>query len=959
MGSHKEGPRGNAGQEGTLKAVIDVVDAAPSFKSPLDPNKIPLSIRKAVLEADATAQTRFAADHPDWLAASAEVPSSPPTVPLVASDIGVPSPALLSGDTDAAIAFLARWPTPFIQLLAREIDPETHEAGLPYAKCFDKPEDARAWINERQGRANMYFSVNALRERLDKKAKKENLDHIVGFHLDVDAPEGEDQEFFAERVIEVSESLDLEPSVTAKSGGGVQLFWLLPPDQYIAVDGDPAKAKEGERRTRWLREEFERKTGFKADGVDNADRIMRLPGTINVPDVNKIAKGRHPAPAKLVRFSDLRHDIGAFGLAAPKAANDNVTQVKVNWDQIPPYDPAAVGDLSPKARIIIEHVPRRDHPVKPDELNAALIEARLLEEEYGSWSQVTFGLASVLKGHGWSPEKIASLLLAPLPCNEHVIKQKSTYNKQRAVERAIANSHDPASHDDGRPPMLWREHEFPQLLDAAERIFVERGVGLYQNAGRLVHLYRHDVENVDEHEVRRAAGSLVIGDVGAARLIEYATTNISFTEERVRGRHIVEVPVAAPMKFAVQYLARNDKWRLPVLTGIVETPTLRADGTLIDKEGYDRESGIFFDANGAEFPPIPDAPTPEQAKKGIAELKDVLCDFPCVDDASRAVALSAILTSMARRTMAIAPVHGFDAPAISTGKSMLGDVVSLLATGHPAAVMPLPASEEEATKVWLSILRQGDAVISIDNVDRPVGGATMCSVITQPYFQARLLGESQMVKMPTNVTVLTNGNNLVFAADMASRALKARMDSGLERPDERRFKYDLRVYIPEHRGELVAAGLTALRGFIVAGRPMDGITPSRFHDWDRLVRGCLIWCGEADPQGTREDIESLDPARSDLGTLIEALHNCNFDKPRTAQEIIERAAKTDAAGQALRQALQGTCDKGPRGVTALLKRHVDTIVNGWRIRRDMDSHGKVARWWVQRAGTKDAQGGLL
>ncbi|MCP3919759.1 MAG: hypothetical protein GY711_29850, partial [bacterium] len=79
-------------------------------------------------------------------------------------------------------------------------------------------------------------------------------------------------------------------------------------------------------------------------------------------------------------------------------------------------------------------------------------------------------------------------------------------------------------------------------------------------------------------------------------------------------------------------------------------------------------------------------------------------------------------------------------------------------------------------------------------------------------------------------------------------------------------------YIPKHRGELVAAGLTILRGYHCAGRPDQGLSVfGRFEEWSDWVRSALVWCGEADPCEGRSRIELYDPVRVTLQAVFRAL----------------------------------------------------------------------------------------
>jgi putative DNA primase/helicase len=155
------------------------------------------------------------------------------------------------------------------------------------------------------------------------------------------------------------------------------------------------------------------------------------------------------------------------------------------------------------------------------------------------------------------------------------------------------------------------------------------------------------------------------------------------------------------------------------------------------------------------------------------------------------------------------------------------------------------------------------------------------------------VNKTQDVK--TNVLWLATGNNLVFSGDMSTRAIKCRIDSGVEEPEKRKFSVNLRRYVPEHRAELVAAALTVLRAFIVAGSPGAEELEAfgRFEAWSMLIRAALVWLGEPDPCISRESIARDDPVRAFAGSLIEMLEAAFPGKEFTAQEAIEAGRATD------------------------------------------------------------------
>lgn len=506
---------------------------------------------------------------------------------------------------------------------------------------------------------------------------------------------------------------------------------------------------------------------------------------------------------------------------------------------------------------------------------------------------------------------------------------------------------------DDRPEVIYDENRMGRVLDEAEAALLASGIPLYQQYGRLVHSIRLDSVQEDEHGVRRRAGALLVREPTSHRLLERMTDAANFVEIKVdkKGEEYKR-GIAPPLSFAHHYEGRVGVWRLPVLRGVTETPTLRPDGTVLSADGYDAASGLILDTRGVIFPPVPDEPTHGDAVAAMEVLKGVIEGFPFVDDAARSVALSAILTAVCRRAIRTAPLHGFSAPTMGTGKSLLAEVVSMIVTGRAPSVMNQSSSEEEDKKRLLSVLMQGDPVLVIDNITRPVTGEALCSVLTQETWQERRLGANTNQIVNTNALFIANGNNLEFREDMSTRAILCVMDARMERPETRPFDVDLRVEVPRRQGELVAAALTVLRAFVVAGRPgLDKLeTFGRFEEWSDLVRGALVWAGEADPCDTRRLVAVGDSAREELVVLVDAWEAAvGIGKEVTAQNLIDTAGHPmDGAGgdETLRAALEGIC---PNRLTAKalgtrLRPFLGKVVRGLNIRRieDADKSGSAA-----------------
>src|SRR5207244_2913010 len=134
---------------------------------------------------------------------------------------------------------------------------------------------------------------------------------------------------------------------------------------------------------------------------------------------------------------------------------------------------------------------------------------------------------------------------------------------------------------------------------------------------------------------------------------------------------------AMPPDWVARTLAARGSWRFPQLMGVIEAPTMKPDGGLLDKPGYDAGSGIVFLPSG-EFPPIPSSPTWEDASAAAARLLEPFADFPFLDSEARAAAVAAVLSLVARHAIdGCVPLFAVRSPAPGTGKGLLADVACL------------------------------------------------------------------------------------------------------------------------------------------------------------------------------------------------------------------------------------------------------------------------------------------
>jgi len=516
-----------------------------------------------------------------------------------------------------------------------------------------------------------------------------------------------------------------------------------------------------------------------------------------------------------------------------------------------------------------------------------------------------------------------------------------------------------ADNDSG---IVVRGGDLSSIVDRAETALL--ATPIYQRGGLLTRAIKLDTAIGEQNSVRREAGSTVLIAVREPWLVEQmGLTSKWIKMVKVTGKEKTKgsddeykpTPIDPPPLYARTLIGRNE-WRFPVLRGVVTSPTLARDGRIIETPGFDAASGLLLDIAPNTFPSVPQNPTQDDAIAALALFAAPLRGFPFVDDAAESVALSALLSALVRVSLRSAPLHGYDAPAAGTGKSLLAEMAGLLATGFRPPALSQGKSDEEDEKRLSTVLFAGDPVIHIDNCERPISGDFLCSMLTQEVVQARILGLSERRVLPSTALVLASGNNLTLAGDTSRRAVMCRLDAKVERPDTRTFDFDCHAEVLAARPELVVAGLTILRAYHVAGRPAKLTPMGSFNDWE-WVRGALVWLGRADPADTRSSILDSDPRKDELISVMEQWSQVFAAEHVTVGHIATRDKRQkpeDPAtpADALRARLTEVACKGSwnaKSVGWWLRRNKDSVVGGRCFRCEP---GEGRGWWLESQATK-------
>jgi putative DNA primase/helicase len=376
--------------------------------------------------------------------------------------------------------------------------------------------------------------------------------------------------------------------------------------------------------------------------------------------------------------------------------------------------------------------------------------------------------------------------------------------------------------------------------------------------------------------------------------ITYALNKHAAVFQRFSERKKSWTDVDPPPEVA-RMIVNLGRWPFQRIVGIINCPTLKPDGTILDQPGFDPDTQLWCEPDADIcLPTLVERPTRGKADQALALLKDLLAGFPFVTGTHRSVALAAILTAVLRGAFEHAPVFLIVAPAAGTGKSFFADLVSTIIRARPCPAMPASDNNEEMEKRLGAILLESPPIVSVDNISFDLKSDLLCTMTTQSIVKPRILGKSSTPDCESRCLVFVTGNNVRVVGDLTRRTLRCALDAKAENPELREFAFDPVARVLANRSDYIAAAITIARAWAAAGEPDAGATPiNGFEEWSRAVRLPLMWLGEADPVATQEELKEEDPERRSTRTLIELWReHFGTDIARRVRDVIDAAKET-------------------------------------------------------------------
>lgn len=737
-------------------------------------------------------------------------------------------------------------------------------------------------------------------------------------------PEEVDAWFESERSKVEALRADHPGVIAYRSRRGYRIAAVLE-DRFDITDDDAAKAWA--RLTLAWRAYLGRRYGIAVDPLKDWARLQRVPHDTR-------EKGDEPDELEVVG------DPAVIGFWAPELTEEDWTAADRENEPKTPPRPANV-ELQTRApggmslfRALLQargllgahdgekwHVicPRESEHSSPDTRNAG--DDTVLYENQGQWGGIyclhsNCGHDRLRDARDWMDcFSGAEIEAAKRACGIEVRQARVA-----TAPVAASGSPDPEAEQDepvhvrrtrtgvGRPVVLVRSadpadphREWHALVEDAATALGKSSDDVYSRDGSLVDAGPLDVYQGGDGKRRKASGVgirvLPVSEV--QRQLSRCATWLERKYDKKSGKSW-DKQIDPSQSLAQAVANATTAWKhIRPLVGVLDTPTIRPDGTTVQVAGWDEPTRYLL-APTIAFPAVPEAPTLDDARAALGELRKVFAPatpehdgFPFAGEADGYVPIAALLTLLARPAIeGPTPAFVFDASTPGSGKTLIADVVSLIAAGVEMPKAPFPEQSEELDKLLGALALQGATIVGFDNVDTrvPFRGAPLDRVLTSTTPQLRILGRTEAPTVTWRAVVMATGNNVRVQGDTVRRCIRCRQEPNCERPEERgNFAIkDLKAYVRTRRGELVVAALTLLKAYFVAGRPAVDTSKAfgSFDAWQRVVVDALAWVAGVNVLDCRTNQDDGDDPEAEAGAqLYDAMRE--LGRPVSAGELLK------------------------------------------------------------------------
>jgi len=450
-----------------------------------------------------------------------------------------------------------------------------------------------------------------------------------------------------------------------------------------------------------------------------------------------------------------------------------------------------------------------------------------------------------------------------------------SHNEPRPIGALLDKLHVDRQAARCKPCIRVKQGELHRIVGAAESVLAQRG-DLYRFNGMIVSL----------------KGDPTTGDIKTEPATE-ATISLHLSAacdwERFDKRSDEWRRCDVPTNVVSTLLKSDGVGALPTLTRLARQPYLIGlDGTLVTRPGFDPATGTFaaFDPTAFELPPL----TRNNALTALARIEALLGEFEFAKDVDRSTVISAMLTASIRDYLDVAPAFNITASSPGSGKSYLASVIAPFAGPGEPRNISYPGTNEEATKVVLSLAIEQPAAVCFDDMPMDwLPHGAMNRMLTSGRISERKLGSNTVITAGASSFIMGTGNNIRPIRDMARRVASIYILPQVEVAATRDFTGRPADEIRKHRGRYVSDALTIIGAWKAAGSPKaEAPNVAGFEQWSDLCRHSLMWLGLPDPATSLIEQMAHDPDTELLGELLYAWKDAFGERPTMVRKVLRK-----------------------------------------------------------------------
>ncbi|WP_172294187.1 hypothetical protein [Pseudoruegeria sp. HB172150] len=447
---------------------------------------------------------------------------------------------------------------------------------------------------------------------------------------------------------------------------------------------------------------------------------------------------------------------------------------------------------------------------------------------------------------------------------------------------------------DGQNPQIILNN-FRANSDDVRKVMTDQGDDpvLFHNMGRLVTV------ETDEN------ANLRFQQTTPERLKARIEDRIDFYRENEKGDlKNVEAP-----KGIVNRIFQGDLTEYPPIHRIVSAPVCGAEGELVREAGYHKSGILFQPKPGVTIPEIPEEPTEDEVHDAVRKLAVPFREFPLdgmtADEFDAALEngddvpsfchlVSFGLTPICRDIIpGPTPIHLARKMKPRTGATTILMHMGYIATLDYVDPMALPDSKAEVVKTFVSMLDEGAPYGLLDNLSSAgeIESDEAASVVTAyPYYKARRLNHSAMIKASVKITWGATGNKTALSPQLAERTLLIQLDPKMEHPEDRKFSLNLSDHIPRHAGEYLYCLLVLVQNWKAKGCPKwEGQSLGGFKSHAEVIGGILEAAGIRGFMKNRGKLKAIAKTEEPTSALLDAAIAAHHAVPGGKAGVLFRA----------------------------------------------------------------------